>query len=410
MNNPLNRRDFFKNTGLAALTTAIGTNIVFAKNLPQGYVPILLDEKDALNGKSAAMIVRGDKPWNVESQAHILDEKITSVENMFIRNNGLIPEKIDAKNWKLTIKGESAKTIKSYSIADLKKKFKHHTYQLVLECGGNGRSGYQPQTSGNQWGQGAVHCAEWTGVRLKDVLHDVGIKEDAVYIGYHSADIHLSRDPQKEAISRGVPIAKALEDEALIAWQLNGADIPEFHGFPLRLVIGGWPASTSGKWLESISIRNKVHDGAKMTGHSYRVPRNPVEPGTSLPETDEFYKIIESMPVKSNITYPKTGAMVDLGKEIEIRGHAWAGDLAVKEVEVTIDFGATWQKCALTKPVNRLAWQHWNTRVKLPIKGYYEIWVRATDENNVSQPMLIPGWNPGGYINNACDRIAVKVV
>lgn len=410
MNNHLNRRDFFKNSGIAALTAAIGTNIVFAKNLPEGYIPIILGEKDALKGKNAEMIVRGDKPWNVEPPLHLLDEKITSVKNMFIRNNGLIPEKIDLKNWRLTINGESAKTIKSYSIDELKKKFKHHTYQLVLECGGNGRAGFQPQTSGNQWGQGAVHCAEWTGVRLKDILNDVGIKDDAAYIGYHAADIHLSHDPEKEAISRGVPMAKALEDEALIAWQLNGADIPEFHGYPLRLVIGGWPASTSGKWLKSISIRNKIHDGAKMTGHSYRVPRNPVEPGTSIPDTDEYYKIIESMPVKSMITYPETGAMITLGKEIELRGHAWAGDLEVSKVEVSIDFGATWQKCDLTKPVNRLAWQHWKINVKLPTKGYYEAWVRATDLNNVSQPVVSPAWNPGGYIYNGCERIALKAI
>jgi DMSO/TMAO reductase YedYZ molybdopterin-dependent catalytic subunit len=294
-------------------------------------------------------------------------------------------------------------------LADLKKKFKQYTYQLVLECGGNGRSGYQPQASGNQWGQGAVHCAQWTGVRLKDILNDVGIKGDAVYIGYHGKDLHLSRDPKKEAISRGVPMAKAMEDETLIAWQMNGKDIPEFHGYPLRLVIGGWPASVSGKWLSGISVRNKVHDGSKMEGHSYKLPRNPVAPGTDIPATDEYYKIIESMPVKSLITYPKTGAMIDPGKEIALRGHAWAGDRAVKKVEVSFDFGATWKECKLEAPVNRLAWQHWNTQIKFPVNGYYEVWVKATDDKGHAQPMLAPAWNPGGYLNNACERIAVRV-
>ncbi|WP_025764750.1 sulfite oxidase [Dyadobacter tibetensis] len=408
MTGPINRRGFIKKSGLAALTAAIGTNIVYANHLPEGFRPVIFDEKNALAGKSPELIIRGERPWNVESLPHLLDERVTSAKNMFIRNNGLSPEKIDLQNWKLTIDGESVRATKSYTLADLKKRFKQYTYQLVLECGGNGRSGYQPQTSGNQWDQGAVHCAEWTGVRLKDVLKDVGIKEDAVYIGYHSADAHLSKDPAKEAISRGVPIAKALEDETLIAWKLNGEDIPAIHGFPLRLVVGGWPASTSGKWLERISIRNKVHDGAKMTGHSYRVPRNPVVPGESIPETDEFYKIIESMPVKSLITYPKTGAIVKPETKIDLRGHAWAGDLKVTKMEVSIDFGATWQECELEAPANRLAWQHWKTTVQLPQKGYYEVWARATDEKNVAQPMVIPTWNPGGYINNACERIAMK--
>ncbi|TDE12740.1 sulfite oxidase [Dyadobacter psychrotolerans] len=403
------RRGFLKKTSLAAITAALGSEIVFADKLPRNYIPLVFDEKDALKGKNPDMIVQGDKPWNVETPLYLLDDKVTPIDKMFIRNNGLIPEKVDVKNWTLTIDGESSKSTKTYTLEDLKKRFKTYTYQLVLECGGNGRSGFQPQTSGNAWGQGAVHCAQWTGVRLKDILNDVGVKSDAVYIGYHGKDIHLSRDPKKESISRGVPIAKAMEDETLIAWAVNGKDIPEFHGYPLRLVIGGWPASVSGKWLSSISIRNKVHDGAKMDGHSYKMPKNPVAPGQDVPQTDEYFKIIESMPVKSIITYPKTGAVLTPGTELPLRGHAWAGDVAVKSVDISIDFGATWQNCKLETPANRLAWQHWNTKVKLPQKGYYEVWVRATDAKGVSQPMISPAWNPGGYLNNACERIAVKV-
>ncbi|WP_254412026.1 sulfite oxidase [Dyadobacter diqingensis] len=409
MKSHFDRRGFLKKTSLAALAATLGTDIVFADKLPRKYMPLAFGEKDALKGKNTNMIVQGDRPWNVESPLDLLDDRITPVDKMFIRNNGLIPETIDVKNWTLTIDGESVKAPKTYTLADLKKKFKSYTYQLTLECGGNGRSGYYPPTSGNQWGQGAVHCAQWTGVRLKDILADVGLKSDAVYIGYHGKDIHLSKDPKKESISRGVPIAKAMEDETLIAWQLNGQDIPEFHGFPLRLVIGGWPASVSGKWLSGISVRNKVHDGAKMEGHSYKMPRNPVAPGTEIPTTDEYYRIIESMPVKSMITFPKTGAVIPSGEVLPLRGHAWAGDHAVKKVEVSIDFGSTWQDCKVENPVNRLAWQHWNANIKFPVKGYYEVWVRATDEKGVSQPMVIPAWNPGGYLNNACERIAVKI-
>ena len=409
MNSVSDRRGFLKQSSLVAIAAAMGTNIVFASKMPKGYVPLLFDEKDALKGKSQEMIVQGDKPWNVESPVHLLDDRITPVDKMFIRNNGLIPETIDVESWTLTIDGESVKAPKTYTLAELKKKFKPYTYQLVLECGGNGRSGFTPQASGNQWGQGAVHCAEWTGVRLKDVLADVGIKGDAVYIGYHGKDQHLSKDPKKEAISRGVPMSKAMEDETIIAWQLNGKDIPEFHGYPLRLVIGGWPASVSGKWLSRISVRNKVHDGAKMDGHSYKMPKSPVSPGEDVPQTDEYFRIIESMPVKSLITFPKSGAMIAPDAELALRGHAWAGDRAIKKMEVSIDFGATWKDCKLEAPANRLAWQHWSTKVKFPSKGYYEVWAKATDDKGNAQPMVIPAWNPGGYLNNACERIAVKV-
>jgi DMSO/TMAO reductase YedYZ molybdopterin-dependent catalytic subunit len=325
---------------------------------------------------------------------------------MFVRNNGIPPEDVNVNKWTLTIEGESAEQTKTYTIANLKSKFKEYTYQLTLECGGNGRSEFTPPAKGNQWTTGAVACPNWTGVKLKDVLKDVGIKSNAVYIGYYGKDTHLSGDPTKVVISRGVPIEKAMEDEALIAWSMNGEEIPYMNGAPLRLVIGGWPASTSGKWLSKIVIRDKVHDGPKMGGKSYRIPKNGIAPGTKVP--DEDYEIIESMPVKSLVTFPKTGAIVKANQQFEVRGHAWAGDLEVKAVDVSIDFGSSWISCSVTKPVNRLAWQHFSTKITLPEQGYYEIWARATDIQGKSQPMVLPGWNPKGYLNNACHRIAIK--
>jgi len=353
------------------------------------------------------MLVLNNRPWNIEAQAHLLDDKVTPNSRMFIRNNGLIPKEIEEKNWTLTIDGESVKEVRSFTLEELKSNFKTHSYQLTLECGGNGRSEFDPPAKGNQWTVGAVHCAKWTGVRLKDVLNEVGIREDAVYIGYHARDVHLSGDSSKEPISRGVPIAKALQDETLIAFEMNDGPIPLAHGFPLRLVAGGWPASASGKWIDRISIRNKEHDGSKMQGSSYRIPKNPVAPGEKVDEKD--MEVIESMPVKSLITHPKSGAVFELGRTLDIRGHAWAGEQAVAKMEYSIDFGSTWSACALEKPANRLAWQHFRASIEFPETGYYEIWARATNSNGKSQPMLVPGWNPKGYLNNACHRIAVKV-
>jgi DMSO/TMAO reductase YedYZ molybdopterin-dependent catalytic subunit len=404
------RRGFLKKSVVSVLASAVGAPVVFAERMPKGHLPLALQADNPLElppGKHKELIILNDRPWNVETPPHLLDDAVTPADKMFIRNNGNAPASVDIKNWTLTIDGESVVKSKVFKLSDLKKKFKTYTYRLVLECGGNGRAGYYPITSGNQWREGGVSCAEWTGVRLRDVLESVGLKEDAVYIGYYGKDTHLSGDSTKPVISRGVPIKKALEDETLLAWALNGQDIPLIHGQPLRLVIGGWPASVSGKWLDRISVRNKVHDGPKMDGHSYRVPIHPVEPGSKVPDSE--FKIIESMPVKSVITYPKSGAMLSEGTPLTLRGHAWAGDLEVSAMQVSIDYGATWQPCTLQKPHNRLAWQQWTTEVKFPQKGYYEVWAKATDANGVSQPMMIPAWNPGGYINNACHRIAVKV-
>ena len=403
------RRNFVKESSLGLISLALGAEVVYGRLIPEGYKPLGLQDQDpyTLFNKDKRMVLLNDRPWNMEAQAHLLDDDITPNKFMFIRNNGLVPEKIDVANWSLTIDGESVKNSKVYSLAELKSRFKQYTYQLTLECGGNGRSEFDPPAKGNQWTVGAVSCANWTGIRLRDVLEDVGIDPSAVYIGYYAADQHLSRDPQKEAISRGVPMAKALQDETLLAFQMNSKDIPLVHGYPLRLVAGGWPASTSGKWITRISVRNKVHDGAKMTGTSYRVPCQTVAPGEKV--ADEDMCIIESMPVKSLLTYPKSGALIKEGKPLSIRGHAWAGELEVSEVSYSIDFGASWKSCDLSRPVNRLAWQHFKAEIEFPKKGYYEIWCRATDSNGQSQPMVLPGWNPKGYLNNACHRIAVKV-
>jgi len=405
----LKRRDFVKKATLSSFAMLIGTEIVFGSNLLEGYVPLAIDGTDPFKmySKHKDMIVLNDKPLNIEAQAHLLDNEITPNSAMFVRNNGLVPKDIDINKWTLTIDGESVVNQKKYTLAELKSIFKQYSYQLTLECGGNGRSEFNPPAKGNQWTIGAVHCAKWTGVRLRDVLEDAGIESNAVHIGFHAADTHLSGDPKKEPISRGCPMSKALQDETILAFEMNGENIPLIHGYPLRLIAGGWPASVSGKWLNRISIRNKVHDGTKMTGTAYRVPKNPVSPGEKV--KDEDMGIIESMPVKSLITYPKSGGILKVEKPLSIRGHAWAGELEVVKMEYSIDFGATWKECAVEKPVNRLAWQHFQATISFPKKGYYEVWARATDSEGKSQPMLVPGWNPKGYLNNACHRIAVKV-
>jgi DMSO/TMAO reductase YedYZ molybdopterin-dependent catalytic subunit len=401
-----NRRNFIQK-GLLSVGFILGGESTFAKQIAK-KLHVYKRKEDLPAEKHKEMMLLNDRPLNIESPAHLLDDEITPAEKMFVRNNGNLPEITDASKWTLEIAGESAKSKKVFTLNDLKTKFKSYTYQLQLECGGNGRAGFSPQTAGNQWQEGAISCAEWTGVRLRDVLEVVGIKSDAVYIGFFGTDVHLSGDPNKATISRGVPIKKALEDETIIAWAMNGKDIPFLHGYPLRLVIGGWPASVSGKWLSKIVVRNKVHDGEKMSGHSYRVPKYPIEPGAKVDDKDLV--IMESMPVKSLITYPKTGAILTNTQTVRLRGHAWAGDLEVKEMNISIDFGATWLICELKKPKNRLAWQQWFIDLKLPQKGYYEVWAKATDTNNSSQPMVIPAWNPGGYLNNSCHRIAIKSV
>ncbi len=407
----LSRRGFVRGSGLAAMTAVLGASIPFSRFMPGGLIPAALAQSDdafSIAGKSG-LIVLNDRPINAETPAHLLDDPVTPASRLFVRNNGVPPSTfdIDPLEWHLQIEGEACKQPKVMTLREIQERYKHRTLQLQIECGGNGRSEFYPAAKGNQWTTGAVGCPSWTGVRLRDVLEDCGVGDNAVYVAYEAADTHLSGDPTKRPISRGVPVHKAMEDESMIVWAMNGEPLPELHGFPVRLLCAGWPASVSGKWLTRLLIRDRVHDGEKMTGQSYRVPCKPVAPGTEVADVDMC--IIESMPVKSLITFPKSGIEISNGDRLGVRGHAWAGDASVKTMETSIDFGASWQRAKLKKPVNRLAWQHFSAAIAFPEPGYYEVWARATDDEGRAQPMVLPGWNPRGYLNNACHRIAVMV-
>lgn len=390
------------------LTGLLGAPIVFHHLMPAGLVPVALADAGLtiVEGKDGLRVLN-DRPLNAETPAHLLDDNVTPTARMFVRNNGRPPEFVDPETWTLAIGGESIVTPRQYSLADLRARFEPVDLQLVVECGGNGRAEFHPPAGGNQWTLGAVGCPIWNGIRLRDVLADCGVADDAVYVAYRGADTHLSGDPKKDAISRGVPIAKAMEAESMIAWGMNGGALHPMNGHPLRLVIGGWPGSVSGKWLTEILVRDRVHDGEKMGGKSYRVPCAPVAPGSEV--ADEDMCIIEALPVKSLITAPQSGIRHAAGTPLTVRGHAWAGDRTVERLQWSLDFGQTWHDAKLEPPANRLAWQNWDAEVRLPGSGYFELWARATDESGVTQPMVVPGWNPKGYLNNAAHRIAVYV-
>ena len=397
------RRRFLTHTGGVSAGMILGLSVPFARNLPAGFIPaVSAEEMAAIQGK-AGLTLLNDRPLNAETPPHLLDDEITPVNRHFIRNNGHPPANMDAAAWRLTIDGLVDRPL-SLSIADLQREFEVITRRLLIECAGNGRAFFDPPARGNQWTYGAVACSEWTGVRLSDVLKAAGVKPEAVYTAHEGADVHLSGNPDKKPLSRGLPMQKALQDNNLIAFRQNGAPLHPMNGAPLRLVVPGWPGSCSQKWLTRVWIRDQVHDGAKMTGMAYRVPAYPVAPGEQVAKKD--FEIIEAMPVKSLITHPATLAEIERA-DLEVRGHAWAGDLEIARVDISYDFGATWRQATLSTPPNAGAWQRFSARVNLPEKGYYEVWARATDSNGVSQPFAID-WNPKGYLNNGLHRVAVR--
>lgn len=421
------RRGFLGGAGLAAMSAAVGGAIPFAANMPGGLIPAAMAQTSPsaspppipaiapkgpqylkFPGKSDKLVVLGDKPLVAETPEHLLDDDTTPTDRLFVRNNGQIPDEAkDPDKWKFTIDGEVNNKLE-LTLGELKSKYKSVTRRLVLECGGNGRSFFSPQARGNQWTNGGAGCSEWTGVRLVDLLKAAGVKSSAVFSGHYGIDPHLSGDASKPSISRGVPIKKLMDENNLVVFALNGQPLPHIHGGPVRMLIPGWPGSVSAKWLSRIWLRDKVHDGPGMGQFSYRVAIKPMVPGDKPDEKN--FRDLESMPVRSIITSPANGSKLPAGsKDVKLRGAAWAGDFTVKQVDVSIDFGATWTRAKVESPKNKYDWQRWTATVKLPSDGYFEIWTRGTDSKGTMQPHLAGFWNPQGYGGNPMHRVAVLV-
>lgn len=418
----VNRRGFLGSAGLAAMGAAVGGAIPFSHNMPAGLIPAALAQAQPaapapaakgpqyLNfpGKDAKLVVLGDRPLVAETPAELLDDATTPFGKFYIRNNGQIPEEAKEPNkWEIAVDGEVNKPLK-ITLGELKSKYKPQTMRFVLECGGNGRSGFNPPARGNQWTNGGAGCAEWTGMRLADLLKTAGVKSSGIYTAHYAADLHLSGDAGKPTLSRGARIAKAMDPNTMIVWAMNGQPLPNIHGGPVRLIYPGWAGSLSHKWLTKITIRDREHDGPGMTEFSYRTAIKPMVPGSK--GDPKNMKILESMPVRSIITNPANGAKLAAGtRELALRGAAWAGDNIVDAVDISIDYGSSWKPAKIAAPRNRFDWQRWTASAKLPSDGYYEVWVRATDNRGNRQPHITGNWNPQGYGGNSMHRIAVLV-
>ncbi|MCO4055356.1 MAG: sulfite oxidase [Bosea sp.] len=345
--------------------------------------------RDLLARLKPGLLVLEDKALNGETPVARLDAEITSACDFFVRNNGDLPQFEEAARdaWPLAIDGEVERPL-ALDLGALKQRFAHHTVTAVLECAGNGRALLAPAADGLQWRRGAVGCARWTGVRLGDVLREAGVRPSAIYSAHESPDRQLGA-PGKAALSRGLPIAKALADETLIAFAMNDQPLPALHGGPLRIVAPGYPGAAWQKWLSRIWLRDREHDGAKMTGMDYRIDG----------------KVITDMPVKSLITSPLDGFAARPGERLELRGFAWSGHVPLATVEVSPDGGGSWIEASLDPARDRFSWRRFRALLLPARPGPVRLMARATDEAGNRQPLGKGAWNPKGYCNNAVHAI-----
>ncbi|HUE87596.1 MAG TPA: sulfite oxidase [Vicinamibacterales bacterium] len=345
------------------------------------------------------LIVRSLRPPDYEAPVALLDSWITPVEHFYVRQHMPTPVGLDAATWTLQVDGEVATPI-TLTLDELRG-MRATSVTSVLECAGNGRAFFRPRVAGIQWEKGAVGNARWTGVRMAEVLKRAGVKPTAQFVTMNGADRGLGQQPD---FIRQVPIAKALDPDTLIAYDMNDQPIPPLHGFPLRTIIPGWEGAYSIKWLTHLSVLDREFDGF-WVATGYRYPTRTVAPGAAVDPKD--MAPLTGLVVKSLITRPLDAAVLPAGK-VEIAGFGWAGETDISRVDVSTDHGATWQAARLVGDRAKYAWRRFEYTFDATRAQSYLILSRATDAKGRTQP-IVPPWNPSGYLWNAPDSVRIEV-
>jgi len=347
------------------------------------------------------MIVRSARPEDLEMPLSGFSDYITPIEHFFVRTHVYVPT-VDLSKWQLAVGGNVATPL-SLTMADLRR-MPSVELIAVTECAGNGRSYFEPTVPGLQWRDGSVGNGKWRGVRLADVLKRAGIKSSAVDIEFNGADVPIGTMPD---FRRSIPVRKALDENTLLAYEMNGETLPVKHGFPLRVITAGWASDSWVKWLTSITVLDKESDSFWMKS-AYRRPDFPMAPGTAMP-ADQM-KPVTTLRIKSLITSPMDGANVSPGKPLTIRGVAWSGDAGpVTSVQVSVDNGRAWRLAELhPEQFSQFGWRQWEFEWTPPAQGFQTIMARANDASGNTQP-LTQEWNPSGYGWNAAARAGVNV-
>ena len=357
------------------------------------------------------MKVISDRPPLIESSRDIFTKAITPNDEFFVRwHMPDIPTYIDLNDFRLVVQGTVEKQL-SLSIDDLKSKFEPVEITSVLQCGGNSRKYYARSgqaTHGVQWGHGAMGCAVWKGARLKDILNMAGVKADSRYVGVNGLEKPAMDETPK--FFREMNIDEALDGEIIVAYEMNGADIPYLNGFPLKLIIPGHFSDSWVKMLSEITVMNEYRKSFFMDV-AYTVPDNDCECIISGSDFEYKRKPITQMKVKSVIGYPTPNTVIKKGSRVNVTGVAFDQGKGIKEVMISLDGGKSWGSTTLQKDYGKYAYRQWSYSWDAKTKGEYVIMVRAINRIGNIQPMPDEiGWNAGGYQYNGVDTVNVKIV
>jgi len=381
--------------------TNAGSNFSRRAFLSMVAVGLAWPQKPSDDRSPLGMIVRSNRPEDLEMPLDGFVDFITPVERFFVRTHVAVP-KVDLATWNLRVDGHVSSPV-VLSMNDIRR-MPSAELVGVLECAGNGRGFYDPPVAGLQWGDGAVGNGRWRGVRLVDLLERAGVKPGAVEVLFDGADVPIG---EMADFQRSIPIRKALHPGTILAYEMNGAALTAKHGFPLRAVVPGWAGDSWVKWITGVTVTDQESKGFWMK-NAYLHPGKPVAPGSVV--AADAMSPVTSLRVKSVIAYPSNGTTVETGKPISIRGAAWTGDAGrIVGVEVSVDQGRTWKSAQLTGQSTNFGWRLWNFPWTPSGERHLTVLARARDSSGDIQP-AVQEWNPSGYLWNAVARVDVDSV
>lgn len=346
------------------------------------------------------MILRSAVPLNLEAPLAAFADPITPNDQFFVRYNLAIPPALaDLKDWSLSISGDAAERPLQFTMDELRK-FPARDVIAVCHCAGNARSLFRPPVDGLQWGEGAMGCARWRGVRLRDLLIKTGVKLEALELVLTGADSALN--PHQPAYAKSLPLEVAMDAGTLLAYEMNGQPLPLLNGFPLRLVVPGWSATYWMKHVTGLELRSSRFDGFWMT-NEYRVPRGlfPVDHPFVSQETATTSPITENV-LSCVITNMRDGDTTKLAG-LDVRGLAWGGS-GVQSVSISLDDGTRWRAAILGAELGRYAFRAWRFPISGIRPGPLSLLVRATSNDGQTQGERVRN-NPGGYHHNTQRRL-----
>ena len=400
------RRDFLKVSagGLLLAGATRWADLAGAANeLPSGVVES--GQLDSLPGK-LPLIRKSFRPPNFETPVSYFNEAFTPNNAFFVRYHlAGIPEAVDAAQWRLAVSGESLEKPLELTFDNLTRDFETVEVAAVCMCSGNRRGFSQPHVPGVQWGHGAIGNAKWRGVRLRDVLNKAGLKKDALEIVLGGADgAVLDKTPD---FVKSIPVWKAMDENTLIAFAMNGEKLPHWNGYPARIVVPGWTATYWMKHVTTISAVAQPFKGFWMNP-AYRIPKGkfPVIDRFVSQETEANTPITE-MVVNSMITSPEGASKVRSGEAVTIAGVAWDGGYGIATVEVSEDEGKNWQTSQLGTDLGRYSWRQWSHRFTPARPGRHAVLARAINRAGATQTSELI-FNPAGYHNNVVQRIEIE--